>query len=263
MTFRRRQLLGWSALAVAVLLGGAWLRQLDYAKKISTDALDLIPIDERAPELTLVRSLASQAEARTMFFELTSGGGKPAPMAAAVRFVTELKREAAFDQAVVMGDSAARDALGRELFEQRFTLLFPIWLQERAAAYTATNSAPAGFSAWLARDTAAKLSRFLSAPEALAFQEVIPADPLLLMPGAVERLKDGLALVQPANATANSATLVWARLAASPLSEAGQAPGFAAIERAATAVRTEFSDFAVAYAGVNKFAAASRVRIER
>ena len=35
MTFRRRQLLGWSVLTVAALLGGAWLLRLDYAKKIS------------------------------------------------------------------------------------------------------------------------------------------------------------------------------------------------------------------------------------
>ena len=54
MTFRRRQLLGWSVLAAAALLGGAWLQQLDYARKISSDVLDLIPVDEQAPELTLV-----------------------------------------------------------------------------------------------------------------------------------------------------------------------------------------------------------------
>lgn len=263
MTFRRRQLLGWSVLAAAALLGVAWLLRLDYAKKISTDALDLIPVDERAPELTLVRSLASQAEARTMFFELTGADGKPAPADAAARFVAALGHEAAFDQVVAMSDASTRDALGHELFEQRFTLLFPLWLQERTAAYAKTGGAPAGFSEWLAHDTAAALSRFLSTPEALAFQDLIPGDPLLLMPGAVERLKDGLSLVQPANSTATAATLVWARLAASPLSEAGQAPAFAAIERATAAVRAEFPGFNVAYAGVNKFAAASRARIER
>ncbi len=263
MTFLRRQLLGWSVLAAAALVGAGWLAQLDYAKKISTDALDLIPSDERAPELTLVRSLASQAEARTMFFELTGAGGRPATPAAAVHFVAALGRESAFDQSIIMGDTAARDALGHELFEQRFTLLLPIWLQERAAAYALTGGATAGFSAWLVRDTVASLGRFLSTPEALAFQELVPADPLLLMPGAVDRLKEGLALVQPANAAANPPTLVWARLAASPLSEAGQAPAFAAIARAAAAVRADFPGFTVAYAGVNKFAAASRARIER
>jgi predicted exporter len=263
MTFRRRQFLGWGVLAGATLLGVTWLARLDYTRKISTDVLDLIPADERSPELTLVRSLASQAEARTMLFELTGANGKPAPAGAATRFAVELGREPAFDQVVVMGDTAARDALGRELFEQRFTLLFPLWLRERATAYAATGGAPAGFSDWLAHNTAAALGRFLTAPEALAFQEMIPADPLLLMPGAVDRLKDGLALMQPAVSSATAATLVWARLAASPLSEAGQAPAFSAIERAAASVRMDYPGFAVADTGVNRFAEASRARIER
>ncbi len=263
MTFPRRQLLGWSVLAAAALLGGAWLLRLDYERKISTDVLDLLPVDEQVPELTLVRSLASQAEARTMFFELTGAAGQPAPTGAAMRFAAGLGREPAFDQVVVMGDTAARDAVGAELFAQRLTLLFPLWLHERTTAYAATGGTPAGFSAWLASDTAAVLGRFLVTPEALAFQEMIPADPLLLMPGAVDRLKDGLALVQPAVTRGPAATLVWARLTTSPLSEAGQAPAFAAIERAAATARTEYPGFTVAYTGVNRYAAASRARIER
>jgi len=262
MNFRRRQLLGWSVLALAALLGGAWLLRLDYGRKISTDVLDLIPAGEQAPELALVRSLASQAEARTMLFELTVAPGRPAPAGAAARFAAALAREPAFDQAVVMGDSGARDAIGRELFERRFTLLFPLWLHGRAAAPAATGGAPAEFSGWLARDTAAALTRFLATPEALGFQEIIPADPLLLMPGAVDRLSAGGALgLTPASGPA-AATLVWARLSASPLSEAGQQPAFAAIARAAAAVRAEYPGFAVADTGVNRFAAASRARIE-
>ena len=261
MPFRQRQLLGWGLLAAVVLLGGGWLWRLDYARKISTDVLDLLPVDERAPELTLVRSLASQAEARTVLFELTAAG-RPAPAAAAMSFAAALGREPAFDQVVVMGDTAARDAVGGELFAQRFTLLFPLWLQERSAAHAATGGAPDEFSAWLARDTVAALNRFLAAPEALAFQEMIPADPLLLMPGAVDRLKGGLELVQPAAANATSPALVWARLAASPLSEAGQGPAFAAIERAAALVRAEYPGFTAAYTGVNRYAATSRARIE-
>src|ERR1017187_9388635 len=92
---------------------------------------------------------------------------------------------------------------------------------------------------------------------------MIPDDPLLLMPEAVNRLKDGLALVQPGAPSATAPTLVWARLAASPLSEAGQAPAFAAIEHAAVAVRQDYPGFAAAYSGINRFAAASRARVER
>lgn len=262
VTFRRRQLLGWSVLAAAALLGGAWLLRLDYARKISTDVLDLIPDDGQIPELALVRSLATQAEARTMLFELTGPAGRPASAGAAARFAAALGREPAFDQVLVMGDTAAQDALGRELFAQRFVLLFPLWLHERRAAHAATGGADADFSAWLARDAAAALSRFLATAEALAFQEMIPDDPLLLLPGAVARLRDGLALAQPAG-TGAPATLVWARLAAPPLSEAGQGPAFAAIGRAAALARLEHPGLAVAFTGVNRFAAASRARIER
>ena len=42
------------------------------------------------------------------------------------RLAAELARDPAFEQAVVMGDTAPLDALGRELFNRRFALLFPI-----------------------------------------------------------------------------------------------------------------------------------------
>ena len=128
MTFARRQLLGWGALALSAALGASWLSRIDYARKISIDALDLIPADEKSPDLALVRSLASQSEARTMLFELTGPNIKPAPAGAAARFAALLESDPAFEQALVMGDTAVRDALGRELFAQRFALLFPIWL---------------------------------------------------------------------------------------------------------------------------------------
>ena len=134
-----------------------------------------------------------------------------------------------------------------------------------AARHAATGGVARGiFRVAGARRSPARSAGFLAAPEALAFQEMIPADPLLLLPGAVRALlKGGFALVQPP-VRARPPTLVWARLAASPLSEAGQAPAFAAIDRvAAASVRADHPGFAVAYTGVNRFAAASRARIER
>ena len=146
MTFRHRQLLGWGIIVGAALLGGAWLLPIDYSRKISSDVLDLIPADERAPELTLVRSLASQAEARSMFFELTVPNGRPAPVESASRFARALSGEAAFVQVVVMNDPVVRETLGRVVFEQRLPLLFPIWLEERTGAYEFAGGAPAGFA---------------------------------------------------------------------------------------------------------------------
>jgi len=264
MTLPRRRLYAGGLLLVLALAGGLWLAQLDFKRKISTDVLDLVPSGEgqNTPELSLVRSLASQAEVRTMFFELTLAGGAPAPAEAATEFATALLKEPAFVQAFPMGDTASRDALGAELYAQRFALLLPFWLAENEAAFAATGRAPTEFAPWLAERTAKKLSVFLASPDALAFQDLVPADPLLLMPGAIERLRDGLDLVQPATGAATH-TLVWAQLAASPLSEEGQGPAFAAIERTTALLNSKYPALTTAYSGVNRFAAASRSVIER
>jgi predicted exporter len=262
-TLQRRRLIGASILGAAVIAGVAWLSRIDYSRKISTDALDLLPAGERSPELNLVRALASEAEARVMLFVLTGADGVPASQDAATRFAAELASRPAFVQALALGGMASRDALGRELFERRFTLLFPIWLRERTDAYAATGGDPGRFSDWLAADAAGRLGRYLSTPGALAFQDTLPADPLLLIPGAIDRMGGGLALLQPAGDSAGGApALVWARIAASPLKAEGQEPVFAAIDQSLAATRAEFPGVNVAYTGVNRFAAASKARIQ-
>ena len=257
----RRRLTGAAVLSALALLGAAWLARLDLRQKISTDVLDLLPARERAPEMAIVRALASESEARVMLFVLTGPDGRPVPAGAARAFAAALGREPAFTQALALDDPAPREMLGRELFDQRFTLLFPIWLREREAAYASTGGSPARFSAWLAADAVAALNRFLAAPQAFAFEEALPSDPLLLLPSAAERAQGSLALAAPS--AAGGPGLVWARIAASPLSDAGQGPVFAAIRRANLALRAGYPGVAVADTGVNRFAAASRARIQR
>jgi predicted exporter len=250
MTFRRRQLLGWGVLLACAALGAAWLLRLDYAQKISTDVLDLIPASERDPELAVVRELASKAEARTMMIVLTGANDAAPPLEVAQRFAAALRESGVFTQAIALGDPAWRDVVGRALLEQRFELLFPGWLAGRDT----TN---------LARDVAKNLKTFLDRPEAIAFQDLIPADPLLLLPDALTRMRNGLGLLQGDPEAPLSAGLVWAQIKASPLSEAGQGPVFTAIERAAAGAREGLPALSVASAGVNRFAAASRARIEK
>lgn len=267
MIFRRRKLLGAGILGTVAVLGLAWLAHLDFAAKISTDVLDLLPTADRSPELGLVRSLASEAEARVMLFVLTDAVGAPASPAAAHRFAGELARQPVFAQALALDDPAPREAMAKALFDQRFPLLFPTWLRKQTAAQTAKGADPARLAESISADTVADLGRFLATPEALAFQDVVPSDPLLLMPSLVTRLKGALALVEPTgNGTTASAganpTRVWARIAVSPLREEGQEPVFAAIEQATLTTRAEFPGISVAYTGVNRFAAASKARIQ-
>ena len=258
MNLRRRQFIGWTAIAVAVALAAAWLLQIDYSKKISTNVLDLIPPGESAPELALVRQMASQEEARVMLFALAGGGGDRVPDGAAEFFASALAADPAFDQAQVIGDSSSTETLGRTLLEHRFTLLFPQWLAEMEIRHGSFDGD--GFAARAAADAAASLVEFLGEPEAVAFQELLPADPLLLLPNALNQLmRGGSSMQMPEGDNA----LVWARLAASPLSEEGQEPVFRAIDRAAASLGGKFAGVSVSDTGVNRFAAASRARIQR
>jgi predicted exporter len=248
VTFTQRRISGWLILAVFALAGSAWLWQLDFAQKVSTDVLDLIPVDQRDPELAIVRGMASDAEARTMLIVLRDPTGSPVGLEAARRFVQELERSRSFTQVVALGDPAWRDAAAKALFDLRFALLLPGWLEGQDQRD-------------LPQTVARRLKEFLETPEAFAFQDLIPADPLLLLPDALKRMGKGLTLVGP-DPSAGSG-LVWAQLRESPLSEAGQRPAFAAIEAAAAATRAEFPGIVPSYTGVNRFAAASRDRIER
>jgi len=262
MRFQVRQRLGWAVLLLALIAGGTWLGNLDFSTQFSSDVLDLVPDSDQSPELRLVRSIAGDAEARTMLIVLERMDGQPVPADVTRRVAEALNADEAFDQALPFGDQGSRDAFGAEVFEQRFTLLLPPWLARREAAHQRGGGQSADFPGWLARETAAGLERFLAMPEALAFSDVIPADPLLLLPDAVARSQDGLGSMQ-SPAGNEGAGLIWARLASSPLSEKGQAPAFSAIERVTDDARRELPQLRVSYTGVNRFAAASRSRIER
>ena len=113
----RQKLYARLLLGLGVVSGLLWLARLDYTKKISTDVLDLIPADERSPELTMVRTLAGERQARVALFALTVPGrqGESAAALAEERtraagaFVTTLGRSPAFAEAIAKQGS--RDAI--------------------------------------------------------------------------------------------------------------------------------------------------------
>jgi predicted exporter len=237
----------------------SWLLRLDYAQKISTNVLDLIPPERGAPELGVVRDLADSAQARVMLFVLRdSMAPEQPPLAAASRFAAALAQSPLFAEAVPLADSGAAATLGRAIFDQRFALLLPSWLGRKEREFAAAGLPPEKFSGWLADQSAGDLEAFLNRPEAMALQELIPQDPLLLVPRLLERAQ---AIGSPA-AQAGGQALVWARIAASPLTAAGQGPVFAAIEKARAGLRAQYPTIELRWTGVNRFAAASRARIE-
>lgn len=254
---RQKRFARWVLIAFAAVCA-TWLLRLDYAAKVSTNVIDLIPAEERAPEIGLLRGFANNAQARVMLFAVRDTKSKEAPLGAASGFAEALLRSGEFSEASVMGDSTANDALGQAIFEHRMAWLLPSWLGEREREFAASGQSPEKFPSWLAECAAGDLEGFLARPEATALQEVLPSDPLLLVPGLVERAR----LVAAPGGGRGGYALVWAQIKASPFSEAGQGPVFATVEKALDKARATRGEIELRWTGVSRFAAASRARIE-
>lgn len=250
----RRKLLARLGLVAFAALGALWLSHLDFNRRISTSVLDLIPSAGDSAELRVLRRLATDRAIRVVLFEWQGPGCDRA----ARRFAADLDRSSLFSEATLIGDASGQADLGRALFERRFTLLLPSWLGRREQAFAATGLPSGRFSSWLAEGAAADLEAFLARPEAPAAQAILPRDPLLLVPG----LLDQAPKLVLASGSAGKSALVWARLRASPLAEAGQTPVFAAIAAAQADVEAAVPGAVLRWTGVNRFAAASRARIE-
>jgi predicted exporter len=251
----RQKLLARLALLAFAAGCAAWLLRLDHAAKISTNVLDLMPAAEQSAELGIVRGFSQGAQARVVLLALRDprAPGTP-PAAAAQGLAATLRGSPAFAEAVVIGDAAAEAELGKKIFEHRFEWLLPTWLGAREREFAATGAKPEEFPRWLAARAAGDLEMFLARPEAAAMQEILPRDPLLLVPSLAEKAR---VLAAP-GANAGGHALVWALTRASPFVEEGQAPVFAAIAAAHAANPT----LDLRWTGVGRFAAASRARIE-
>ena len=245
-------------LLVFAVLGLGWLSSLDYSRKISTNVADLIPVDERSPEITLLHSLADERQARVLLFALTLPvASTSSPDAAATLFTATLRHSPLFAEVVPLRDTTSRDALGRFIYDRRLDLLLPTWLADKQHAYAATGLPASGYSAWLAEQTTQALDTFLTQPEAAAFQDIVKSDPLLLVPTLALKSQS----LAPSATPPAGQSLIWARLSVSPLDTAGQQPVFAVIEQALSAVRLVHPGVTLEWSGVNRFAADSEHRI--
>jgi predicted exporter len=242
-----------AALLILTLLGLAWLWHLDFKQKISTNVIDLIPTDERSPELAVVRSLVNDRQARTMLFALRDGD-RGADAGATAKFAASLRQSHLFSEVDVLDDPASRNALGKFVYDKRNELLLPIWLARKKAAFAANGGSPGNFSKWLAQESVAELEKFVQQPENAAFQELIPRDPLLLVPRLAEQAQ-GLGMGESGHGEPG---LIWALLQPSPFSEEGQQPVFDAIEKAKAQLDPRIQ---ILWTGINRFAQDSRARI--
>lgn len=266
MAAPRHKIIARLILVLLVLVGCAWLWRFDYERKVSTDILELIPSDERQPELALVRQLANERAARVVmlvlrFPEKETGAGdelKVRRERVAGVFMESLRNSPAFAEVVRLGDTQAFVPIGKHVFERRLDLLLPSRLASWKAEYEAGPKRE-DFARWAAEKTVAELSSYLAKPEAMVFQDMLPSDPLLLVPHALESWQAFSGLAGAGKTSGN--VLIWARTTASPLKDEGQGPVFKAVA-AAEATARAVGGFELRWTGIGRFADASRRRIE-
>lgn len=271
----------WRATLLLLLLLGIGVAVLFLGQKatqrISTDMLELLPRDELDPTIKLARQTASGRLGKTLLFALSDPGhpDKP-PVDAAALMAAELDGNPLFNGVFTGMKADDKERLQTWFFERRLPLRLPVWFDGMATRWQKEKGATAPADpdpAWLATTAAADLQEFQTTSDALAYQERLPSDPLLLIPALLTVFGDedkatasdvaGGALVA-AGPDKTHYALLQAEIKDSPLIKAGQKPVFTAIDHALDAARTKFGrGLALRYTGANKLAAELTERSER
>lgn len=247
---RLRRLPAFALLASAALFSAITLLRTDWRSAIATSPLELIPASDTSRELAAVRQLAGDAQARAMLALVDSPSGRAAEAAEAARKALVSDPATPGIACVNPHDMTSRRETGVKLFESRFALLFPRGLAA-ARAGLAAQGRPATPDE-LAEHAASRLDAFMKTDAAFAFEKLLPADPLLLIPDATAPL-----LKEAGGKPAPGRAMLWIDTGRPPLAREGQTPVFEAISRAEAAMRARVPDAILRYTGVNAFAAAS------
>ncbi len=266
----------WRATAILLLLlvaGGAILFFGQHAsRRISVDVLELLPRDEQDPTIRLARQTVAGRFGRTLYIALhdTAHPDRP-PTEAAALVAGELRVNPAFGDVFTGMDAAGKDRLQQWFLDRRLALRLPTWLdgmQARWRKERGATAAPEPDPAWLAAAAASDLGEFQNSSDALAYQERLPGDPLLLIPALLSVFGDqdkaaaggvgGGALTKKGPDGVTYA-LIQAETRGSQMEEAGQTPVFAALDHAMKDARAKYGvGVEMRFTGVNKFAAETR-----
>ncbi len=271
-----RPLAPWRATAVLLLLlvAGAVILFVGQqaSRRISVDVLELLPRDEQDPTIRLARQTVSGRFGRTQYIALhdTAHPDKP-PVEAAALVAGEMRADPAFGEVFTGLDAASKDCLQQWFLDRRLALRLPVWLDGMAARWRKEKGPDAPSepdASWLAATAATDLGEFQNTADALAYEERLPTDPLLLIPSllAVFGDQDKAAAGSVAGGTLTKKgpdgityALIQAETRGSQMEEAGQTPVFAALDRALKNARTKYgSTVQLRFTGVNKFASETR-----
>ncbi|NRA26996.1 MAG: hypothetical protein HRU10_07090 [Opitutales bacterium] len=238
---------------IAFLAGG-----FKVLPNVATNVLDLLPQEDEAPELQFLGLLSNK---KTLNGMETIIRAKPDVTAdpeeqldIAKRFVAEIRKNPSIRSAYRIDDLRAYEGLGGTLFDERLSLLFPAWLHQQRDAWQRAGSST-NFDAYLADRAVERLDSFLDRIDAMAFEEMLPEDPLLLVPDLIETMQNN------GRNPSSDASLLWVESVASPLAAEGQTPVLSGIEEAFATATQGNDSYEILFSGVAKFAEANRTGI--
>jgi len=243
----------WLAVLLIPLAASlVWLASLDWERKVSTNVMDLIPNQAPAPELAVARSLLSEVYADRISVALYDVSD---PLALKT-YKQQLAASPLIASVVDLAADTSMQGLGQMVFEYRFPLLFPQWLATAQPA-VAETAADVSTSA-LADYAVTRLDAALEDPAISAFEEMIPEDPLLLVPNAAQAF---LGLGRAGQNLPPDTYLLEVKLAVSALSYEGQEPVFELFEQALAAARAYAPQMLAIDSGAHRFAAATEANM--
>ncbi len=231
-------------LLLPLLASAVYLARLDWPGKVSTNVLDLIPDEAPAPELGLARGIMNSVYADRIMIALQDVSDPEAVQ----RYREVLEASELVEDVVLLSEESGLGALGRSVFRKRFELLFPSWL-----AGVPKQVGPEGVadSQALAEYAVSHLESALEQPQMIAFEDLIPSDPLLLLPDALTLFEQVQS--QP-SARSESDYLLQVKLAVSSMSAKGQVPVFNLLEVALEAGREVAPGMHALDSGANRYA---------
>jgi len=233
-------------LILLFVVSAGWLLSLDWKQRLSTDVMELIPDRSPSPELSLGRSVLNDVYANRVMIALRSVENPRSVDA----YVATLESSPLVDRVINLSDVDAFADVGQFVFEHRFELLFPQWLSEFGESTTEEG---------MADTVVERLDVALNDPGFVAFEDLVPSDPLLLMRDAAEAFQ----IAQPAKAVEAGTCLLEVTLTVSSLKPEGQQPVFDLLAQAESAAAAYSPSIRVLDTGAHRYAAETEQKMRQ
>ncbi|WOO42330.1 MMPL family transporter [Rubellicoccus peritrichatus] len=216
-----------------IVLPIIWLLATGLPSKFSTNLLDLVPAESLSGDDARSMRAANALLAENVFLSVDGLEDSKEKQSAVALLEQLVAREEAFSGVVISNEDKFPESVWETLQTRKLPLFLARWIQNRKAKFEATSS-DQNLSAWLADEQMKRLEAFLESPEGMAYAAQIPSDPLLLLPEALNTLRQ----FQPEHAVVSNDTLLaWIALAENPFDSDAQE----SIEKAVAFVTDELA----------------------